>query len=192
MVFSRIRFWNTSGTSLATGGYTTTYVAATEEWTATISTFQQENLGQVFYNSTANAFKVTKQSVSGGTWASGVALPTAIKGFASAGTQTAAIAAGGENEPGDKLTSTFEYDGSSWTTGGNLNAGKRENTGAGTQTAALSMGGDLPPYTGQTEEYNGSSWSEQNDLATARGAAAGMGQTQQNNMMEPIGLQVEI
>jgi hypothetical protein len=37
------------------------------------------------------------------------------------------------------------------------------------------MGGDLPPYTGQTEEYNGSSWSEQNDLATARGAAAGMG-----------------
>jgi hypothetical protein len=103
-----------------------------------------------------------------GVWASGVALPTAIKGFASAGTQTAAIAAGGENEPGDKLTSTFEYDGSSWTTGGNLNAGKRENAGAGTQTAALSMGGDLPPYTGQTEEYNGSSWSEQNDLMQQR------------------------
>jgi hypothetical protein len=45
-------------------------LATTEEWTAP-SVFQQENLGQVFYNSTANAFKVTKQSVPAGTWASG-------------------------------------------------------------------------------------------------------------------------
>jgi hypothetical protein len=66
----------TSGTSLATGGYTTTYVAATEEWTAP-SVFQKENLGQVFYNSTADAFKVTQQPVSGGTWASGGSLNTA-------------------------------------------------------------------------------------------------------------------
>jgi hypothetical protein len=39
------------------------------------------NLGQVFYNSTANAFKVTKQSVPAGTWASGGSLNTARSSF---------------------------------------------------------------------------------------------------------------
>ncbi len=32
-----------------------------------------------------------------------------------------------------------------------------------------------PPQGGQTEEYNGSSWSEQNDLGTARAKLAGCG-----------------
>jgi hypothetical protein len=40
-------------------------------------TFPKENLGQVFYNSTSNAFKVTQQPVPGGTWASGGNLNTA-------------------------------------------------------------------------------------------------------------------
>jgi hypothetical protein len=30
--------------------------------------------------------------------------------------------------------------------------------GAGTQTAALAFGGTVPPYTGATEEYDGSTW----------------------------------
>jgi hypothetical protein len=53
--------------------YTPSVTAATEEWTvtATPSLFSKENLGQVFYNSTADAFKVTQQSVPSGTWSSG-------------------------------------------------------------------------------------------------------------------------
>jgi hypothetical protein len=66
----------TSSLALSVGGYTTTNVAVTEEWTAP-SVFQQENLGQVFYNSTSNAFKVTQQPVPGGTWSSGGNLNTA-------------------------------------------------------------------------------------------------------------------
>jgi hypothetical protein len=50
--------------------------------------FQQENLGQVFYNSTSNAFKVTKQSVPAGTWASGGNLNTARAVYGASGTQT--------------------------------------------------------------------------------------------------------
>jgi hypothetical protein len=30
--------------------------------------------------------------------------------------------------------------------------------GCGTQTAGLAFGGDIPPITGATEEYNGSTW----------------------------------
>jgi hypothetical protein len=33
--------------------------------------------------------------------------------------------------------------------------------------AALAFGSDSPTY-GQTEEYNGTAWSEQNDLNTGR------------------------
>jgi hypothetical protein len=63
-----------SSAALAAGGLTSTAVtAATEEWTLAPS-FQQENLGQVFYNSTSDAFKVTKQSIPAGTWASGGSL----------------------------------------------------------------------------------------------------------------------
>jgi hypothetical protein len=49
---------------------------------------------------------------------------------------------------------------------------------AGTQTSAIFFGGpNGPPYTGATEQWNGSSWTEVNDLSTGRGYAAGSGST---------------
>ena len=42
---------------------------------------------------------------------------------------------------------------------------------AGTQTAALGFGGH-EPLRAHTEEYNGSTWAEQNDLNTARAQLA--------------------
>ena len=70
----------------------------------------------------------------------------------------------------------------SWATGGSLNTGRRAMSGAGTQTAALGIGGNSnpgsPPYSidiANTESYDGTSWTEVNDLNTARGYAAGDG-----------------
>jgi hypothetical protein len=49
-------------------------------------------------------------------------------------------------------------------------------TGAGLQTATLAFGGDLPPYTGATEEYDGTSWATSpGSLNTARYILAGAG-----------------
>jgi hypothetical protein len=67
---------SSSSSAIIFGGQagTGSITAATEEWTtAPPTSFQQENLGQVFYNSTADAFKVTKENsgVPLGTWASG-------------------------------------------------------------------------------------------------------------------------
>ena len=53
-----------------------------------------------------------------------------------------------------------------WSSGGGTNTGGYGAGGAGTQTAGLIFG-RVSPVTGATEEYNGSSWSEQNDLNTA-------------------------
>ena len=46
--------------------------------------------------------------------------------------------------------------------------------GAGTQTAALAFG-SRTPVTGATESYNGTIWSEQNDLNQTRSSLAGAG-----------------
>ena len=63
----------------------------------------------------------------------------------------------------------------SWSTGGNLNTARYiAHNGAGTQTAGLVFGG-FYPIKSNTESYNGSSWTEVNDLNTARGASAAGG-----------------
>jgi len=54
-----------------------------------------------------------------------------------------------------------------WSSGGAMNTGRSEGQTAGTQTAGLMSGGIIPgsdAMTNNSEEYNGSSWSEGNNL----------------------------
>ena len=67
-----------------------------------------------------------------------------------------------------------------WATGGNLNTTRSESNGDGTQTSGLLVGGFFfpgPPPAGitknETELYNGTSWTEVNNLNLSRGGAAG-------------------
>tara|TARA_R100000541_G_scaffold22176_1_gene32173 strand:+ start:156 stop:1124 length:969 start_codon:yes stop_codon:yes gene_type:complete len=67
----------------------------------------------------------------------------------------------------------------SWSTGGVLNTGRiAAQNGAGTQSAGLVFGGlqeNTGSYKNETEKYNGSSWTEVNNLNTARNAGAAGG-----------------
>ena len=64
----------------------------------------------------------------------------------------------------------------SWASGPNMNTARKINGGsAGSQTAALGFGGGGPPYIGNTESYNGTSWTAKNPLNNVRRAVAGMG-----------------
>ena len=57
-----------------------------------------------------------------------------------------------------------------------MNTARKEFGGAGTQTAALAFGGRFPPGdTALTEQYDGTSWTEVNDLNTARRNLGGAG-----------------
>ena len=62
-----------------------------------------------------------------------------------------------------------------WASGGALNAVRSGRAGAGTQTAGIAFGGWYPTTAvhGSTELYNGTSWTEVNDLNTARASLAG-------------------
>ena len=66
-----------------------------------------------------------------------------------------------------------------WRTGGNLNTARYTHGDAGTQTAALAFGGYIDSGSGQgeTESYNGSTWTELTDLNTARLNTGGAGAT---------------
>ena len=59
-----------------------------------------------------------------------------------------------------------------WASGGALGTGRERGAGNGTQTSALAYGGvtgpGSPNKTGKTESYNGTSFSEVNDLNTTR------------------------
>ena len=107
------------------------------------------------------------------------------------GTYTAALAAGGRTSPSASTAASEEWNGSAWTEGNDLNQSRYaiNNRGAGTQTAGLCVGGNrrLTPqgttspnnasqnfFTG-TEEYDGTSWTEVNDVPTGAESGGGLG-----------------
>ena len=67
-----------------------------------------------------------------------------------------------------------------WSSGGNMNTGINYRYAGGTQTAAFGAGGYNPalPHLAvdaNTEEYDGSSWTNTNDMGTARYSGCGCG-----------------
>ena len=67
-----------------------------------------------------------------------------------------------------------------WASGGNLNQGRSTYKGSatnGTQTATMTAGGDYPPgnVVALTELYNGTSWTEVNDLNVPTASMGGAG-----------------
>jgi len=161
-----------SSDAIIAGGSGASLSAATEVWT-TSSSFTKINLGQVYYNSGSNAYKVTEQPVPGGSWSSGGAMNTARNGAPGAGTQTAAFIAGGST---GSITAVHEqYNGTAWTEVADLNQVRQRLGNSGTTTAGLAYGGSEPPNTGKTEIYNGSSWTEVADMATARNTIGVLG-----------------
>jgi len=159
-----------------------------EEWTFTgiapdapAAGYADAITGQMYYNSTTGQFKAIK--VGTASWSSGGNLPTGRYRTKAMGTQTATLAALGSAPPGYNNTS-LHYDGSSWTESQALNRAPGVAGGAGgTQTAAIigggyNSGGPSPnSLTTQTEIYDGTSWTEVNDMNTGRSGQPGTGST---------------
>ena len=132
------------------------------------------NEGQVWYNSTSVAFKLTAATTVAA-WASGGNMTTPKQDGGSFGTQTAAIGAGGYVIP--YTNNSQSYDGSTWTNTVPINT-TRTTRGSGTQTAGLIFGGSAPPgdtVQSATESWNGSAWASVNSMNTARSGTFGSG-----------------
>ena len=133
--------------------------------------------GQVWFNSTDNVLKGSAATATG-SWATSNALNTARNSLGGTGTQTAALAFGGQ-PPNTAVTEL--YNGSSWTEVNDLNTARNGPGGFGTSTSSLANGGEgsSPNPKNETELWNGTNWTEVNDLNTARysGASASQNST---------------
>ena len=132
--------------------------------------------GQIWYNSTAGAFK---DLLTLNAWSNGGSLSTAHRDTSAAGTQTAGLCFTG-SPPTNGITATEEYDGSGWANGGALNTARRgaAKFSASTQTAGLVFGGSGPPnptVLNATEEYNGTAWTSVNNLPAVKYIHGGAG-----------------
>jgi len=170
-----------TGTTTAwkAGGLAPGITAVTEEFSAP-ALFTKVNLGQVYYNSTSNAFKVTQQSTPLGTWASGGALPSPMYlGTGCGASNTSGMAMTGYSDPAITYSSAaYQYDGASWTTVASLNTGKNNASSAKNSpiTTTLNYAGDGPgTYSATNESWNNTSWTEEADLNVSGNAATGFG-----------------
>ena len=113
---------------MAGGETASAYTNATEEWDAP-ALFAKEIQGQLFYNSTADAFKETILDIPGATWASisNINQPRGSLQSTGAGTSTEGIIFGGL-EP-SVTGKTEDWDGSSWTEKSDLNDPTRDGGG---------------------------------------------------------------
>jgi hypothetical protein len=163
----------TDASAILAAGFTTTYVAVTEEWTAP-AVFNQLTEGQLYFNSTTNTFKETVKDPTAGTWASSGGLNENRALSGGSGVQTAAIYFGGPEPSYGGKTET--YNGSSFTEVADLNTGRVYGmpSGHGTTTATICFGGEHP-IRALTESWDGSSWTEVGDLNLARYGGLGAG-----------------
>ena len=67
-----------------------------------------------------------------------------------------------------------EYVGT-WASGGSVNTARQYGAGIGSSTAGLIFGGSSPPVVANTEQYNGTAWTEVNDLNAAQNAQGSAG-----------------
>ena len=179
---------------LAFGGYTSTAVDITEEydgssWTSsgTMNTARNslagagiQTLALAFGGSTP-PFSAVTEKYDGSSWANSPAtLGTARQNLSNAGTQTSALAFGGETPV--NLGNTEEFNSSvNVITAAAFSAGGEQNTysfgrnwaSAGTSSATYTNGGYN--YLNITEEYNGTSWSEDGDSSNNRYFGIGAG-----------------
>ena len=126
--------------------------------------------GQIWYDSSNNNLKLIGTTASA-SFATGTALPTNRQNAGQAGTQTAAIVAGGQSPSTYNNANSYTYDGSSWTATNSLGTARRLAVMMGTQPAALLAGsGTTPPTTGlvATEEWDGTNWTSGGNMATLR------------------------
>ena len=111
-------------------------------------------------------------------WTAVANMSTGRSFLSGAGTTTAGLAFGG-NVPG-YTAATEEWLGAgqpvgAWSTGGSLNTARNLLSRAGVQTSALTFGGGGAGAL--TEKYNGSTWTEVNDLNLGRNTIGGFGAT---------------
>ena len=172
--------WSETG-DLATGRHLSG--TSQNQGSNTSGWFANGNAGPTFYANTEE-FSSSVNVITNSVWSSGGNANVVREVSVMAGPETAAVvAAGFDASSGPFSVGNVEYyNGSSWSEQTDVGTARGGQAGGGTgQSSFLIFGGatDAGPATpnrvGNTEEWNGSSWTESGDLSTARFGLAGCG-----------------
>ena len=137
-----------------------------------------QNASMAFGGQAGTAVQNKNEEYDGTSWTESGDLGTARRWHYGAGSQTAALCAGGvTSAAATPVTSnTEEYDGSSWSEVTNMGTGRYNGGSGGTQTAAFVTGGSpAPSYTNATEEYDGTNWTAGGNMLVSKGYYGGGG-----------------
>jgi len=170
----------TATAALCISGYTVSgdaYKDEVESWNGTswteiadVNTARGEGAGcgtqtsAVFFSG-QSPMKTNSEEWDGSSWAEGDDVNTARAYVGGCGVQTAALMFAGAPAPNSQLTES--YNGTSWTEVGDLVADAYNTGDFGSETACVAAGGD-PGKKVTVEEWNGTAWSEQNNISTGR------------------------
>ena len=186
-----VRMSGTQTATLMAGGYAPAPTLV-EVWTEKYdgSTWTEvADLNQARYNGfmagtqTASVFaggvgpggvnQALSETWDGTSWTEGNNMPTARAGGGQAGTQSSMIAIGGH---GPVNGACFIYDGSCWTTSpASLGTARHQGGGGGASSTSAIYAGGTPGYQAVSETWNGSVWTEGNNLNVARYSMTGFG-----------------
>ena len=141
--------------------------------------------GQIWYNTTSNVLK-GEAATATGSWATATAMGTARwgGGGSSVSPQSDALMA-----TGISTANTESWNGSSWTELNNVNEGRYGVWGTGTSTSMIFFGGNVPGSSptadgdrATTELWNGTNWTEVNDMASVKRYPGGAGSSSTNSL----------
>jgi len=137
-----------------------------------------QNASMAFGGQAGTAVQNKNEEYNGTSWAESGDLGTARRWHYGAGSQTAALCAGGVTSAAASpvVGNTEEYDGSSWSEVTNMGTGRYNGGSGGIQTAAFVTGGSpAPSYTDATEEYDGTNWTAGGAMLVSKGYYGGGG-----------------
>jgi len=140
--------------------------------------------GVVFGGGEHPSYSTSTEEWNGSVWTSGGSLPNGQAGSSAGDSATAALFFGGPENPSPPYvaSTTVSYNGTSWTAVNSMNTARRigprgASVGANSSDGAWYAGGLTGPgaLVGSTELWNGTSWSEDGDMNTARYNGGGAG-----------------
>ena len=142
--------------------------------------------GLVFGGDVSGTSQTKTETYDGTSFSEIADMSTAMRGVGngSGATNAAAVVSGSYGPPAlgtteEFTSSTNVITAAAWSSGGSLNLGRHDGSNSGTKTAGLFAGGKVYPnvFKNESEEYDGTSWTEGNNLGTARMASGAGTQT---------------
>ncbi len=136
-----------------------------------------QSAGLVFGGNDGGSMRTTSEHFNGSTWSNGGNYGYEMSGLGGCGSQSAALGFGGREGSGGGTLRDYSraYDGSTWSSAGSLNTARTLVSGCGSQSAALSICGYTNSYVKNVESYNGTAWSNENDMLFEIYASASFG-----------------